>query len=128
MSLQKQVAFIAMCMVLIPESGFGADLSPANWKVEEKARAEQAEQMPWPPQARVVEGRQGLVTGTMSPIAVHAGMEALRQGGTAADAAATVALTQVATALGSYVSASFGEFVGKSGVKTDRENPSASWQ
>jgi len=25
-------------------------------------------------------------------------------------------------------SASFGEFVGKSGVKTDRENPSASWQ
>jgi gamma-glutamyltranspeptidase/glutathione hydrolase len=31
-------------------------------------------------------------------------MEAPRQGGTAADAAATVALTQIATALGSYVS------------------------
>jgi gamma-glutamyltranspeptidase/glutathione hydrolase len=104
MRLQKQVAFIVMCMVLIPESGFGADLSPAKWKVEEKARAEQAEQMPWPLQARVVEGQQGLVTGTMSPIAVHAGVEALRQGGTAADAAAAVALTQISTALGSYVS------------------------
>jgi gamma-glutamyltranspeptidase/glutathione hydrolase len=104
MRLQKQVAFFVMCMVLIPESGFGADLSPAKWKVEEKARAEQAEQMPWPLQARLVEGQHGLVTGTMSPIAVHAGMEALRQGGTAADAAATMALTQVATALGSYVS------------------------
>jgi gamma-glutamyltranspeptidase/glutathione hydrolase len=104
MKLQKQVALIAMCMVLVPESGFGADLSPGKWKAEEKARAEQAEQMPWPLQARVVEGQQGLVTGTMSPIAVHAGMEALRQGGTAADAAATVALTQVTTALGSYVS------------------------
>jgi gamma-glutamyltranspeptidase/glutathione hydrolase len=104
MMLQKQIAFVVMCMVLVPGSGFGADLSPAKWKAEEKARAEQAEQMPWPPQAGVVEGQQGLVTGTMSAIAVHAGMEALRQGGTAADAAATVALTQVATALGSYVS------------------------
>ncbi len=45
-----------------------------------------------------------LVTGTLSPIAVHAGMEALRQGGTAADAVATVELTQVATNLGSVVS------------------------
>ena len=44
------------------------------------------------------------MSATMSPIAVHAGMEALRQGGTAADAAATVALTQITTALGSYVS------------------------
>lgn len=104
MRLQKQVAFVVMCMVLIPGSGSGADLSPAKWKADEKSRAEQAEQMPWPLQARVIEGQQGLVAGTMSPVAVHAGVEALRQGGTAADAAATVALTQVATALGSYVS------------------------
>jgi len=54
--------------------------------------------------APVVEGHRGLVTATMSPISVHAGVEALRQGGTAVDAAATVALTQVSTALGSYVS------------------------
>jgi gamma-glutamyltranspeptidase/glutathione hydrolase len=88
--LQEQVAFIVICMVMGPEPGFGADLSPAKWKADERAR--------------VVEGQQGLVAGTMSPIAVHAGMEAPRQGGTAADAAATVALTQIATALGSYVS------------------------
>ncbi len=56
------------------------------------------------PRRRVVEGKSGLVVATMSPIAVNAGMEALRQGGTAADAAATVALTQITTALGSYVS------------------------
>ena len=56
-------------------------------------------------QARIVEGHSGLVAATMSPIAVRAGIEALKQGGTAADAAATVALTQVTTALGSYVSA-----------------------
>ena len=44
------------------------------------------------------------MSGTLSPIAVHAGMEAVPQGGTAAAAAATVELTQVATNLGSVVS------------------------
>ena len=51
-----------------------------------------------------MEGATILVTGIGSPVAVHAGAEALRQGGTAADAAATVALTQVATDLGSVIS------------------------
>ncbi len=104
MTLQRQLVAIVLCMVLVPESGFGADLSPRKWKATEKARAEQGEMSPAPAQARVVEGKSGLVTGTMSPIAVHAGIEALKQGGTAADAAATVALTQITTALGSYVS------------------------
>jgi len=53
---------------------------------------------------KVVCGRNGLVATTTSPIAAHAGVEALRAGGTAADAAAAVALTQPAMALGSYVS------------------------
>jgi gamma-glutamyltranspeptidase/glutathione hydrolase len=102
--MQGQIAAIAVCVLLIPQRGFGADLSPNKWKPEEKARVEQAEKIPWPVQARVVEGKSGLVAATMSPIAVHAGVDALRQGGTAADAAATVALTQITTALGSYVS------------------------
>jgi gamma-glutamyltranspeptidase/glutathione hydrolase len=91
-------------MLFASEPGFGADLSPGKWKPEEKAQAEQAEMTPWPSLAKVAEGKSGLVTGTMSPIATLAGVEALRQGGTAVDAAATVALTQVTTALGSYVS------------------------
>ncbi len=81
-----------------------ADLSPQNWLSGEKAQAEQSEMTPWPKQARVVEGKSGLVAATLSPIAVLSGVEALRHGGNASDAAATVALTQIATALGSYVS------------------------
>ncbi|MGD0096948.1 MAG: gamma-glutamyltransferase [Terracidiphilus sp.] len=104
MTLQRQIAAIVICVLVGPQPGFGADLSPNKWKPEDKARAEQAEMVPWPSQARVVEGQSGLVAATMSPIAVHAGVEALRQGGTAADGAATVALTQITTALGSYVS------------------------
>ncbi len=59
---------------------------------------------PWPKEARSIEGKSGLVAATLSPIAVLSGVEALRHGGSASDAAATVALPQIATALGSYVS------------------------
>jgi len=85
--------------------GLPADLSPANWAPAEKARAEAEQGFVSPANSRAVEGANGLVAATTSPIAVQAGIEALRQGGTAADAAATVALTQITTALGSYVSA-----------------------
>ena len=104
MTLHRPIAAVLLCMLIGPQPGFGADLSPDKWKPEEKARAEKAEMAPWPSLARVVEGKSGLVAATMSPVAVHAGVEALRQGGTAADAAATVALTQITMALGSYVS------------------------
>ena len=81
-----------------------ADLSPANWPSAEKARAESQEQTVFPAKARLVEGRSALVAATLSPIAIRAGIESLKQGGTAADAASTIALTQITTALGSYVS------------------------
>jgi gamma-glutamyltranspeptidase/glutathione hydrolase len=104
MTLQGPIVAILICMLAVPQPAVGADISPNKWKPEEKAQAEKAEMVPWPSQARVVQGQSGLVAATMSPVAVHAGVEALRQGGTAADAAATVALTQITTALGSYVS------------------------
>jgi gamma-glutamyltranspeptidase/glutathione hydrolase len=85
--------------------GNAANLSPAQWPAEERERIEAFEQgTPWPDVTRVVEGKSGLVSATGSPLAVRAGLEALKQGGTAADAAVTVALTQVMTAFGSIVS------------------------
>jgi gamma-glutamyltranspeptidase / glutathione hydrolase len=104
MTLQKLIASFVLGVLMMPTAGLSADLSPGKWNPDEKARAEQGEKTPWPSKAQVVEGKSGLVAGTMSPIAVLAGVETLRQGGTAADAAATVALTQITTAFGSYVS------------------------
>src|ERR1700734_3109350 len=104
MKWQRQMCSIAMCMLLIPQSGFGANLSPSRWAPAEKSKAEQSEMVPWPPKAQAIAGQSGLVAATMSPVAVRAGVEALRQGGTAADAAATVALTQITMALGSVSS------------------------
>jgi len=47
---------------------------------------------------------KGLVAGTSSALAVHAGTEALRKGGNAVDACLTTALTEIALAAGSHVS------------------------
>ena len=85
-------------------SASAADLSPARWPAATRADLELRELATFPDFARTIQGGTILVSGTLSPIAVHAGMEALRHGGTAADAAATVELTQVATNLGSVVS------------------------
>jgi len=81
-----------------------ADLSPQRWPQAERLRLEQNEAAIWPTQVRAAAGTHGLVTGTASPVAVHAGVEALRQGGTAADAAIATALTQVTMMLGANVS------------------------
>jgi gamma-glutamyltranspeptidase/glutathione hydrolase len=81
-----------------------ADLSPGSWSPQERSELQHREQSPWPASARTLEGRSGYVAATLSPIATHVGIETLRQGGTAADAAVATALTQVTTSLGSIVS------------------------
>jgi len=81
-----------------------SNLSPDRWPGALRSQLERAELSPHPGAARIVEGKSELVAGTLSPIAMHAGMEALRQGGTAADAAIAVALTQTVTNLGAVVS------------------------
>ena len=100
----KSILAFAIVAVWTTSLLVAADLSPAKWPAEERARVEALEQQPFPPAIRIVEGKSGVVSATISPIAVRAGIEVLKQGGTAADAAATVALTQVTTALGSFVS------------------------
>ena len=89
-------AFMHRCLAL--------DLSPAHWDPSIRKSAEESEAQVFPPRAIVVHARSGLVVTVESPIAIQAGLDTLRHGGTAADAAVSIALTQVTTALGSYVS------------------------
>jgi gamma-glutamyltranspeptidase/glutathione hydrolase len=80
-------------------------LSPVNWPQAERQRVERLESMTvWPIDARTLATERGIVSATVSPIAAYTGVRALESGGDAADAAAAVALTQVATQLGSVVS------------------------
>ena len=71
------------------------DLSPTLWEDGEYARLEKL-QVRLGEVKPIAHGSSGLVSGTSSILAVRSGLEALRQGGTAADAAITVALDQVA--------------------------------
>lgn len=95
-------AFVAALAMTFPANA--ADLSPDYWPAAERAKIEREEQVFSPPYSGVVQGREMIVAATLSPIAVHAGVEALKQGGTAADAAAVVAVTQVTLELGSMIS------------------------
>ena len=81
------------------------DLSPAKWPAADRTKVEaQEHKAPTPLEKQLIESERGIVSATVSPIAVYAGLQALRHGGNAADAAATTALTQVTTQLGSVVS------------------------
>jgi gamma-glutamyltranspeptidase/glutathione hydrolase len=82
------------------------DLSPPNWDQAARDRVEALEKssLRGAPATVTVTGAGGVVSATISPLAVHAGIETLAQGGNAADAAVAVALTGVATALGAYAS------------------------
>jgi len=83
----------------------GSDLSPSNWPKAEREHVEQLESMTISPlEARTVEGSGGIISATVSPLSVYAGIQTLKHGGNAADAAAATALTQVTMQLGSVVS------------------------
>src|ERR1700753_1573682 len=96
----------AITAILLAGSANAAvDLSPAKWPAAERARVEAQEHKSWVPLGKqLIETQRGVVSAPVSPIAVYAGVQALRQGGNAADAAATTALTQITTQLGSVVS------------------------
>lgn len=81
------------------------DLSPAKWPTEVREAAEAAErQGMMPVESRVYSGRHGAISGTASAISVAAGLETLKQGGNAADAATAIAMTGITTQFRTVVS------------------------
>jgi gamma-glutamyltranspeptidase/glutathione hydrolase len=101
----QMTSLLALGLCCLVGPAYAQGLSPAHWNSAERERAEKEESRGWTPrEARVISGKNGIICAVASPIAVQAGIEALRHGGTAADAATTVALTEVTTQLGSVVS------------------------
>jgi gamma-glutamyltranspeptidase/glutathione hydrolase len=105
----KRVAAAAVAWILLLSLGgttvlpAQVDLSPASWPSGELElyTERNADGPSNKPQA---EGAGGLVVGTTGALAVRAGLEALRHGGSAADAALVTALAEVTLAAGSWVS------------------------
>jgi len=78
---------IGLAAALNAAAATAVDLSPGRWPAAQRAELQQREFFFPPAFAGPVDGAKILVTGTVSPVAVHAGAEALRHGGSAADAA-----------------------------------------
>ena len=81
----------------------GVSLSPANWLAEGEVIKADGE---WgvPKSQALAVGHKHAIAGTSAPIAIRAGLEALNQGGSAADAVMTAAMGQIALSVGSWVS------------------------
>lgn len=104
MQLRRTIASTLVCALLGPQLLTAADFSPQSWNAADRKHVEALQMNSFAPRVRSIHGSSAIICDTGSPIAVYAGMEALKRGGSAADAAATVALTEIATQLGSYVS------------------------
>ena len=84
-----------------PQSEF--NLSPELWSADERAHYLSLEAEFNGPHPEAIRA-QGMLAGTSNPLAIHTGFVALKQGGTAADAALCTALTQVSLMFGAATS------------------------
>lgn len=96
------LAVVACAGMVGPAQTPDVDLSPENWKTDYDRFM--AAQLIDRTEAGVASGTNGAVTVAYNGLAARAGLEALKQGGNAIDAALTTALTQVALTGGAPVS------------------------
>ncbi len=100
---RKFLAVLCMLSLAGPSFASKVDLSPKTW------RAGELEIYNWLNkqfglQNGLAEGRNGVIAGTTGASAERAGLEVLRQGGSAADAVLATSLAQITLAMGSWVS------------------------
>ncbi|UZK69683.1 gamma-glutamyltransferase family protein [Sphingomonas sp. S1-29] len=99
MAYAKRHLALTVTLALVTP-GFAAPQSADPERLAIEAR----EAAVFPTATRTIGGGKGVVSGSASPIAVEAGANVLREGGTAADAAVTTAFAQVTAMLGANVS------------------------
>ncbi|MCP4202294.1 MAG: hypothetical protein GY769_10205 [bacterium] len=102
----RKLSVLVGTLVLLGSASIRAekiDLTPRAWPRGELAyytELQNNNRREHPP----AKGKRGLVVGTTGALALRSGLEALRQGGTAADAALTTALAQITLNAGATVS------------------------
>ncbi|HOW44457.1 MAG TPA: gamma-glutamyltransferase [Candidatus Aminicenantes bacterium] len=102
-SFRKFAALSLLVSLAAPCLAAAVDLSPRRWGSGERAVYAWLD-MQFGLQNVLARGKNGVVTGTSSAAAERAGLEALRQGGSAADAAIATSLAQITLSMGSVVS------------------------
>ena len=105
--MKARIGWLAVISVLVSGAlsspHAASDISPASWPKGEYETFMAAQNVDRS-EAGVATGRNGAVTVAYNGIAARAGLQALKQGGNALDAAMTAALTQVPATAGAPIS------------------------
>ena len=102
--MKRPVTVIAVGLLASCAGGSPVSLSPEQWPAGEEARYLGELQNTVRTTAGMAEGTNGAVTVAYGAFAARAGLEALKRGGNAIDAALTTAVTQVAVTAGAPIS------------------------
>ena len=95
------ILIVAILVALVHGlAGAQPELSPAEWPAAERERYEQLQQRGGG--AWFADSETAMIVSSSNPLATHAGLETIRQGGSAADAAIATALAQIALMGGSW--------------------------
>ncbi|MBE0712178.1 MAG: gamma-glutamyltransferase [Candidatus Aminicenantes bacterium] len=100
---RKFLAVLCMLSLAGPSFASTVDLSPKKWGAGELEIYNWLNKQ-FGLQNVLAEGKNGVIAGTTSASAERAGLEVLRQGGSAADAVLATSLAQITLAMGSWVS------------------------
>lgn len=99
------LVFSMYCLVssqfLLAQTPTKLDLSPNEWPKDELEKYLELNQHFGRP-VPLVYGKKGMIAATSNALAIHAGMEALKKGGSAVDAALITALNQIVLSGGSW--------------------------
>ena len=103
-AIRRLAVLLLLGLATLPaENGPRPRLLPGQWPKQELNHYLALENEWGRPQPEAVASK-AMIAGTTGPLAIHAGFQALRQGGTAADAAITTALAQIALSAGGAIS------------------------
>jgi len=96
--MRAAVLLILLSYIVVGQS------SPADWKDRDEYLASEGGRAPDALPNQQIRTRKAMIAGVLNPFAVHAGLEILKGGGSAADAVLTAALAQIALNAGATVS------------------------
>ena len=97
------MVIVVVLLVLFTQQNISAQLLPEQWPERDRNRYLSMENEFGSSNPGAVTSK-GMIAGTTNPFAIHSGLEVLKHGGNAADAALTTSLAQIALTAGDAIS------------------------
>src|SRR4051794_20847861 len=95
---------VLLSSIILAQRRTDTVVSPEQWPDRDEYLSREAERIPGQLATENLHAGKAMIAGMTNPFAVHAGLETLKRGGSAADAVLTAALAQIALNAGATVS------------------------